>query len=191
MGQGYFAGLRVLSPSYQGHLRDGMMRCPEGTLTDETGVTVQLSCDGVNLCGFQALCQREGREDGRQAFGQHRLATSRRTYHDQVMSSGSSYLQGTFDTLLSLDVREVEVVLVLLLVELATGVNDGRLVAGVAIHEPDDIHQGVHAIDLQLVDHGCLADVLTGNDESLELFLTGTNGNRQRTTNRQQASVQP
>ena len=46
-----------------------------------------------------------------------------------------------------------------------------------SIEEMDDLHQIVHAIDVDVVDNGSLADVLTGYNKSLILFLAGTNGN--------------
>ena len=106
------------------------------------------------------------------------------------MTACGCYLESTLHTLLTTNIAEVELIMVLLLIELLAGVNDGRLIAGVTIHELDDICQRLHAIHLQLVDYSRLADVLLGHDEALELLLASPDGNGQGSANGLQAAVQ-
>ena len=101
------------------------------------------------------------------------------------MATGSGYLEGTLDVLLSANVGKVEVVVTLLLVELAAGIDDGGFEGCRAVEEVDDIGEVVHAIDLEIVHDGCLADVLSGHDESCKLFLPGLDGNGKGTADGQ------
>ena len=78
------------------------------------------------------------------------------------MSTGSGHLKGALDILLSADVAEVEVELVLLFVELAAGVDDGGLVGGVAVEEIDNVGQVLHAINTDIVDDSRFEGIGTG-----------------------------
>ena len=89
------------------------------------------------------------------------------------MTSCRSYFQSSLDALLTFDVREVKVEMVLLFVEFFTRINDGRLVCRGTIEEVDDVQQRFHTIYLKIVDNGSFADVLLGNDETLELCKHG------------------
>ena len=80
--------------------------------------------------------------------------------------------------------------MVLLLVELAAGVDDGWLVRRVTIHELDDIGQRLHAVHFQLVDDGSFADILLRHDETFEFLLASTDGNGQGATDGLQTSVE-
>ena len=80
--------------------------------------------------------------------------------------------------------------MVLLLVKLLARINNGGFVLFCAIQELHYVHQRFHTIDLQLVDHSGLADVLLWNDESLELLGTGLDGDGQCSANRLQTPVQ-
>ena len=106
------------------------------------------------------------------------------------MTTGGSNLQGSLNTLLTFDVGEVEVELQLLVIKLLARVDDCRFVGRRAVEEVDNIHQCLHAVDLQLVDDGRFADVLLGNDEALEFLLAGTDGDGQCTADRLQVTVQ-
>ena len=62
------------------------MRSAERTLRDEACVTVQLARYGVYLRRLKAFGQREWRQDGGQALGEHRLAAARWSYHDTIIT---------------------------------------------------------------------------------------------------------
>ena len=166
------------------------MRRAVGTLGDEAAVAPQLTGNTVNLCCLKTLGKGEGRKNARQTLGHHGFSTARRTYHNQVMATGSGNLEGTLDVLLSANVGKVEVVVTLLLVELATGVDDGGFEGCRAVEEVDDIGEVVHAIDLEIVHDGSFADVLPGHDESCKLFLPGLDGNGKGTADGQQTAVE-
>ena len=85
---------------------------------------------------------------------------------------------------------EVELKLVLLLVELAAGVYDGRLITGVAVDEVQHVRQRFHAVHLQLVDNCRLADILFRYNQPLELLLTCLDGYGQCTAYGLQPTVQ-
>ena len=50
MRQTNLSWLRIVAATHKGYLRDGMMGSAEGTLANQTGVAVQLSCHTVYLC---------------------------------------------------------------------------------------------------------------------------------------------
>ena len=52
------------------------------------------------------------------------------------------------------------------------------------IKELNDIQQGLHPIDFQIVDHSSLVDVVLRHYQPLEFLGSCTNGDGQGTTNR-------
>ena len=175
--QADFTRLWIIASTHQSHLRNGVVRRSERALTDEAGVTIQLSCHTVNLSGFQAFCQRQRGKNARKAFGHHRLTTAWRTYHNEVMSTSCCYFKGSLHTLLSTNIAEVQFVVVLLFKELLASIDNGWFVGSVAIQKLHHVHQRFHAVNLQLVDNGSFANVLLGNYQSLELLGAGSDGN--------------
>lgn len=157
---------------------------------DEAAVASQFSGHGVNLSGFQTFGERERGKNAGQALGHHALATTRRAYHDQVVAAGSCYFEGALHVFLSADIGEIELVLTLLLVEFTAGVNLCGVKMGAAVEEIDDIRQGFHAIDLDIIDYGGFADVLFGYNEASELLFTCLDGDGKCTANGLQASVE-
>ena len=107
------------------------------------------------------------------------------------MTASCRYFQGALNALLAFHVAEINIEMVLLLVEFFTCVDDGRLVAVIAIHKADNVRQSLHAVDLQLVHDSRLADVLLWHDESLELLRPGSDGNGQCTSHGLQPPVEP
>ena len=92
------------------------------------------------------------------------------------MAACRSYLHGALHVFLSFDIGKVEFGVCLLFIKLFAGVDDGGLVAVVAVEKLDDIAEVVHAVHFELVDHGCLAHIIFGHNESAELFLAGLYG---------------
>lgn len=76
------------------------------------------------------------------------------------MSARCCHFQRASDTLLTTHVGKVEVETVLLLVEFAPCIDEGRLVFSSTRYKLDDVHDVVHAIHLQIVYHSRLALVL-------------------------------
>ena len=190
MSQRYFARLRIVAATNEGYLRDGMVRRTERALGDKAHSAGQFAGHAVNLGGLQTLSQRQRRKDGGQPFGEHRLTTTRRSYHNKVMTSGRRHLQGPLDTLLPFHIAKVIFEMVLLCKKLPAGVDDFRFIVRGAIQKLNDILQRLHAVDFQLVDHRRLADVLLRYDEPLELLLARPDGDGQCPPDGLQAAVQ-
>ena len=92
------------------------------------------------------------------------------------MTACSGDLQRALHALLAADVGKVELEIVLMLVELLARVDEGGLILAAAVEETDDIRQVVHAVDVKVVHHGGFAHIGLGNNQPLELLLTGTDG---------------
>ena len=105
------------------------------------------------------------------------------------MTASRSYFQGTLHVLLAANIGKVEVVLILLLVEFASCVNDSRLKhrgSGKQFYYVKDVF---HAVNFEVVDHSSLAFVLLRHNQSPEFLLPRLYGNRQCALYRLQVSV--
>jgi hypothetical protein len=69
------------------------MWCAERTNRRDGRARGQESGHAVNSRRLERFIQRHGRENARQAAREHRLACSRRTDHQNVVSAGSSHFQ--------------------------------------------------------------------------------------------------
>ena len=125
------------------------------------------------LCRLKTLGKGQRRQNGGQTLGHHTLAGAGRTYHDDVVATGSGYLQGPLHILLSADIREVKIKIVLLLVELLAGVNYTWRELLLPGEKGNDIGEVVDAIDIEFVDDGCLALILLGHYQSFEMLSPG------------------
>ena len=106
------------------------------------------------------------------------------------MTAGSRHLQGALHTLLTTHIGKVEVEMALLLVKLPAGIDTSRFEALGSVEEVDDLGDMLHAIHVEVVDHGCLADVLPGHYQSLEMLCTGAYGYGQGTTDGLQGAIE-
>ncbi len=84
-----------------------MVRSAERPLRHESAACAQIACHRMYLGGLQSLLRGHGRQDGRHAPRQHRLARSGRAYHYHVMAACRRDLQCTFGERLPLHVGEV------------------------------------------------------------------------------------
>ena len=89
---------------------DGVVRGPKGPPAQEPLARLEQPHDAVNLGGLQGLFLVQGRQDGRQALGQHGLARARRADHQDVVAAGRGQQQGPLHRLLALDLAEIQVV---------------------------------------------------------------------------------
>lgn len=126
MSQADLSRLRESATSYHSDIRDRMMGRAKRTLYHQGGATSYLTGYGMDFSCFQGLMQGKGRQDRRETFRQHGLATSGRTYHDQIMSAGCGHLHRTLHVLLSPDIGEIAIKQLLAVVKLLTGINDRR-----------------------------------------------------------------
>ena len=155
------------------------MRTAERPLGNERCVTAQFSCHGMHLSCLQALGQGKRRQDTGQAFGHHRLSTARRTDHNEIVSSGGSHLKGAFHILLSFDISIIQFEIILLGIKLLTGIHHHGLRLLCAVEQSDHLHDVFQAINFEIVDDSRLPGVVRGHDESLEMFLSGPDGDGQ------------
>ena len=189
--EAYLAGHGVGAASDEGDLRDGVVGCTEGALCDEPSASLQGSGNAVYLCGLEALCKGEGRQDAWQPPCDHALACARRPDHDEVVTTSGCYLECSFDVLLPLDIGEVELAMVLVGIELGTGVDDcGLKVGGDTIHKVCHLADVVGSIYFQAIDNGSFIDVLTREYESLVAEFTCLDGYREGSTYGLQGSVE-
>src|SRR5712671_201109 len=103
MREGYLTRTRLVSPADQRGTGRTVMRRAKRALAPAGGFEAPRR-DGVDCRDFQRLGLGKLRQDARKASCQHRLARSRRSYHQHAMAAGRSYLEGSLDLLLSLDV---------------------------------------------------------------------------------------
>src|SRR5271168_2296788 len=109
-----------------------MMGRAKGTLRDQTRIRVEYPGNGMDLGCLQRLFQAERGEYRRQPLGQHSLARSRRTDHEDVVATGSRNLQSALGGLLPTNIFEVEHKTMLLIEEM-TRVHMKRLGMDAAI----------------------------------------------------------
>ena len=83
------------------------MRKTEGPVYDQRRGVIEKPGNAVNFRAFQSLFKTQLRKDRSQPPGQHRLAGTRRTEHQQIMGSRRGHFKRPFDMLLSLDVLEI------------------------------------------------------------------------------------
>ena len=142
------------------------------------------------LCRLQTLRERQRRQNRGQALCHHRLARTRRTYHDKVVAACRRHFQRTLHALLTAHVGEVEVEAALLFVELAACVDERRLVHLTPREQLYHVHDVLHAIHLQIVHHCRLTLVLLRHNQSLELLGSCPDGYRQRSLHGLQRAVE-
>ena len=83
------------------------MRKTERPVYDQRRGVVEKPGNAVNFCAFQSLFKTQLRKDRSQPPGQHPLAQTRRTKHQQIMGSHRGHFKRPFNMLLSLDVLEI------------------------------------------------------------------------------------
>jgi len=190
MGQANFSGLGVDAPSDQGDVRDGMVRAPERAQGHEGGMTVDVAGHRMDLGGFQGLFEGKGRQNGGQAAGQHGLARTGRTDHQEIMPGRGGNLQGPFHVFLAPDIGEIDIALADPGEKFSPRVDDRllrfRLIVEEGYHFPDIID----AVDSELIHHRRFACVITGQDQPLETLFPGIDGNGQGPPRRLQGSVE-
>ena len=190
MCQTYFSGLWVGTPPDQSYLRNRVVWCTKRTPGDERAFPRQFARHRMNLGRFQALGQRQRRQDGRQALCHHGLSTPRRPYHNDIMPAGRRDLKRPFHMLLAFHIRKVKIKLCLLGIKLSPRIYFGRHQAPFIIQKTNHFADMARSIYFKPVDHGCLTDVLPGHNQMLEAHFTSLDGYRQSPFHRLQTPVQ-
>ena len=107
VGQLNFPRSGDAASSDQTRLGNRVMRKTERPVYDQRRGVVEKPGNAVNFRAFQSLFKTQLRKDRSQPPGQHRLARTRRTEHQQIMGSRRGHFKRPFDMLLSLDVLEI------------------------------------------------------------------------------------
>ena len=162
VSQADLSRLRESATSYHSDIRDRMMGRAKRTLYHQGGATSYLTGYGMDFSCFQGLMQGKGRQDRGETFRQHRLATSGRTYHDQIMSAGCGHLHRTLHVLLSPDIGEIAIKQLLAVVKLLTGINNRRPQCRFPLHKLQHLFDIRSSIHFQIVHHRSLTNVLLG-----------------------------
>ena len=107
MGEAHFTRAWKFSPADEARGGDGVMRCAKRAALEQTAAGRQCAGDGMNLRRDDRFFERQTRKNRCQPFRQHRLSRSRRTNHQDVVSSCSGDFQCAFCLRLSANVAEV------------------------------------------------------------------------------------
>ena len=184
MGKTHFPRLDIASASDERYIRDGVVRCAERAGGDEGVVALKFAGDRVNLRGFQTFGQREGRQNGRQAFGHHALSAARTSHQQKVVTTGGRHFKSPLRHLLPFHVLEVVGEAVLGSIKLLSGINHGRSDEVHAFQMLDHLAEVAGAKHLEGVDHGGFAGIFFGNENRFIAQTTRQNGRRQHAPHR-------
>jgi hypothetical protein len=107
MWQGDFPRAGDASAAYEACVGDGVVRRPERTVGDESGVCPQERSDAINARHFERLVTGHRWKDGRDCAGEQGFPTAGGAAHDHVVSTSGRHLQCAFHVLLAGDIGEV------------------------------------------------------------------------------------
>ena len=110
MRQAYFTRIWKRSAAEQTNIADSVMGRAKRSRRNEGLFGIEQAGDAVDLCCLNRFFERERRNDGRDAFGQHRFARARRTDHQHVVTTSDSYLDRSLHVSLAFYVAKIDVV---------------------------------------------------------------------------------
>ena len=143
-----------------------MVRCAERPARHEPPASLLDARDGVDARDLQSLGDREGRQDGRDAPGEHRLAGARRADHQEVVAARDRHLDCALGERLPLHVREI-VELLARLEDLLGEIRPHRLDAPLPVEVVDGLAERVDGDDAKALHDARLRGVLEGNEHLL------------------------
>src|SRR5260370_11021096 len=91
------------------NVADGVMWMAKRSRRDERFFGVEQAGDAMNLRRLNSFIQREWRNNGRNALGQHRLSRSWRTNHEDVVTASDRHFDGALNVPLPLHVAEINI----------------------------------------------------------------------------------
>ncbi len=100
------------------------MRRAEGARGDEGLLAAQHPGDAVDLRALDRFLERHRRDDGGDAFREHRFAGAGRADHEQIVAAGDGDFDGALDVALAFHVGEIDFVV------LMVGEEFGQIAAG-------------------------------------------------------------
>ncbi len=142
-----FTRHKCISATYECNIRNCVVGCTEGTLTDERCLFLQFSCYTVYLCGLQTLVERERGKNGGQSFCHHTLSTTGTAYKNDIVSTSRRHFEGTFHVFLSFYVCKVQRIVSLVGEKLLSGVHNSWLKGGLPAEEIGHFVQFPYAIN--------------------------------------------
>src|SRR5438045_72161 len=123
------------------------MRRSEGSYRDKSLIGAQHSANAVNLCAFDRLLERHRRNDGGNAFRQHRFARTRRADHEEIVSASDGDFDRPFHVSLAFHVAEVDLERLMTRKEIAQ-ITTRWLEVTLAADEREGFAQVLHAVDI-------------------------------------------
>ena len=88
------------------------------------------------------------------------------------MGTCSCDFQYSFYSFLTFDIRKIQLMCILLLIEFLSSINNHWLIFPGSIQKGNDISKIFHTIDIKIIDHSCLTYVIYRNNKSVEFFLS-------------------
>ena len=178
--QGDFARLGVLAAPDHRYVGDGVVRAAERPYGHQSAVGGDLAGDRMDLGGLKRFGKGHGRQDGCDAFGQHRLSAAGRPDHDDVVPAGGRDLQGTLDVFLAFYIGKVQPGAVFVFVKQGLEVYVFGFGFVGAFEKGGNLFEGVHAVHFEAFHYGGFAGVLTGQDNAPEAFFLRLDGDGER-----------
>ena len=142
-----FAGPRNHAAADQPGIGNGVVRRAKGTDADQARSRIEHSGHAVDLRGLERFLERERRQDGRNALGQHGLAGAGRADHQNVVAAGAGDFEGALGGLLSAHVFEVDGEM-LGFVQQASLIDRNGRDAVPGVHEMNHVEQRLDRIDV-------------------------------------------
>ena len=160
--QGHLARPWHGSAADEPSIADGVVGRAEGPRAHEATGIFQNSGDAVDARGFDGLIERHGRQNCRDALGEHGLARSGRSDKQNVMTARASDLQSALRGLLAMDVSQVDGVLRRFGEQLVR-IDAHRLKRFRRIHQIDRLGERLQAEDVHALHNRGFARVCLGN----------------------------
>src|SRR5438034_8788805 len=106
----HFTGIRKRAAAKQPNVANGMVRIAEWSRGNERFFSVEQAGDAMNLRRLNRFIERERRNNGRNAFCEHRFSRPRRTDHQTVVTTSDSHFDGALNVPLPFNVAEINIV---------------------------------------------------------------------------------
>src|SRR6202171_2527058 len=168
---------------------NGVMRRAEWTGGNKRAIAIKQARDAVDLGRFNRFIERHRWNDRGDAFRQHRFARAGRTDHENVVPAGNGHFDRAFDGALSFYVGKIDLV-VLVRGEKIGQVTASRKKRELTAHEFECLPQILHAVDVDLVDHGGLARVGFRHEQGALAAFARFQRDRQDTFDRPHRAIQ-
>ena len=186
MAEGHFARLGDGPAADEAGHGNGVMRAAERPLLQEPPLA-QKAGDAVYLGHFQGLGFAHGRQDSRDALGQHGLAASRRADHEDVMAAGCGDFQDPLGFGLALDFGEVDVIVQLVRRQ---GFRPGRVQRLFTGQAGGDVAERIDTVDREVRTEQGFGGIVAADEDRLHPLGGPFQDHGQDTVHRPDAPVQ-